>query len=131
MPFRTILPWVTWMMARLRPGCGSSVYIPSSLLRYLTFKLTWDLQEARARICQPCSCCGTNLPLPCKRGFWLAPTRGALQRACPSGCGLTRCLVIAELGRKGLHPRAQLRHQTCLVPDARPDKRAGAGAGGA
>ena len=46
-PFRVGLPWATWALARLRPGCGSAVYIPSSLLRYLTFKLTWDLHEAR------------------------------------------------------------------------------------
>ncbi|KAK9840957.1 hypothetical protein WJX81_002471 [Elliptochloris bilobata] len=47
-PFRTGLPWATWALARLRPGCGAAVYIPSSLLRYLTFKLTWDLQEVPA-----------------------------------------------------------------------------------
>ena len=28
---------------------GRAVLIPTSLLRYLTFKLTWDLQQARDR----------------------------------------------------------------------------------
>ena len=47
-PFLWGLPWATWALARLRPGAGAAVLIPSSLLRYLTFKLTWDLQQARA-----------------------------------------------------------------------------------
>ena len=49
-PFRTVLPWATYGLGRVRPGCGAAVYIPSSLLRYLTFKLTWDLQEARTAL---------------------------------------------------------------------------------
>ena len=37
-----------WALQRLRPGSGAAVLIPTSLLRYLTFKLTWDLQQVCA-----------------------------------------------------------------------------------
>ncbi|EIE26467.1 hypothetical protein COCSUDRAFT_39557 [Coccomyxa subellipsoidea C-169] len=47
-PFLWSTPWVLWLLARLRPGTGAAVLIPSSLLRYLTFKLTWDLQQIPA-----------------------------------------------------------------------------------
>ena len=48
-PFLWGVPWVLWALERLRPGSGAAVLIPTSLLRYLTFKLTWDLQQARDR----------------------------------------------------------------------------------
>lgn len=35
---------LTW----LRPGASCPVYIPSSLLRYVAFKLTLDIQELPA-----------------------------------------------------------------------------------
>ena len=60
LPFLWGLPWAVWALARLRPGAGSAVLIPSSLLRYLTFKLTWDLQQARLPCFippSPCSSC--------------------------------------------------------------------------
>lgn len=47
-PFLWGTPWVLWALAKLRPGTGAAVLIPSSLLRYLTFKLTWDLQQIPA-----------------------------------------------------------------------------------
>jgi lysosomal acid lipase/cholesteryl ester hydrolase len=47
-PFLWLLPGVVAVLSRLRPGAGAAVLIPSSLLRYLTFKLTWDLQQIPA-----------------------------------------------------------------------------------
>lgn len=70
-PFLWGLPWVMWALERLRPGSGAAVLIPTSLLRYLTFKLTWDLQQARvlsrAASQWPCytACsvlCGSSIP---------------------------------------------------------------------
>lgn len=47
-PFVMILPVLVWAMHWIRPGMGAPVYIPSSLLRYITFKLTVDLQQIPA-----------------------------------------------------------------------------------
>jgi len=47
-PFLYILPVVMALLNRVRPGIGTPVYIPSSLLRYITFKLTVDLQQVPA-----------------------------------------------------------------------------------
>ena len=54
LPFLYILPWLVWWLERVRPGAGAAVYIPSSLLRYVTFKLSVDLQQVHtARPPQP------------------------------------------------------------------------------
>lgn len=42
------LPPVYWAMQRFRPGLGAAVLLPSSVLRFLTFKLQWDLQQIPA-----------------------------------------------------------------------------------
>ncbi|KAK9810435.1 hypothetical protein WJX72_010667 [[Myrmecia] bisecta] len=47
-PFMAVMPALMWLLTRLRPGIGSAAYIPSSLLRYLTFKITVDLQQIPA-----------------------------------------------------------------------------------
>lgn len=47
-PFRYILPPLNWALHWLRPGKGTSCYIPSSLLRYFTFKITVDMQQIPA-----------------------------------------------------------------------------------
>lgn len=47
-PFLHILPLVMKLLNRFRPGVGAPAYIPSSLLRYITFKLTVDLQQVPA-----------------------------------------------------------------------------------
>lgn len=47
-PFLWGTPIVLWLLRRIRPEAGAAVLIPSSLLRYLTFKLTWDLQQIPA-----------------------------------------------------------------------------------
>ena len=39
------LPIVMWLNRRLRPGKGAAVLIPSTWLRYITFKFTADLQS--------------------------------------------------------------------------------------
>lgn len=39
---------VMWLLRLVRPGLGAPAYIPSSLLRYITFKLTLDLQQIPA-----------------------------------------------------------------------------------
>lgn len=43
-----ILPPLVWALRVLRPGRGAACYIPSSLLRYITFKLTVDMQQIPA-----------------------------------------------------------------------------------
>ena len=47
-PFVWVLPVVMWLLRLVRPGLGAPAYIPSSLLRYITFKLTLDLQQIPA-----------------------------------------------------------------------------------
>lgn len=47
-PFLHTLPLVMKLLNRFRPGVGAPAYIPSSLLRYITFKLTVDLQQVPA-----------------------------------------------------------------------------------
>ena len=47
-PFCWFLPLVVWALNRWRPGNGGGVLVPSQLLRYLTFKLTLDLQQLPA-----------------------------------------------------------------------------------
>ena len=37
-----------WLVQRFRPGLGAAVLLPSSVLRFLTFKLQWDLQQIPA-----------------------------------------------------------------------------------
>ena len=48
LPFVYLLPVLMRWLARLRPGVGAPVYIPSSLLRYITFQLSHDLQRIPA-----------------------------------------------------------------------------------
>ncbi|KAL3139966.1 hypothetical protein ABBQ38_004253 [Trebouxia sp. C0009 RCD-2024] len=48
LPFMWILPPLVWALRLLRPGRGAACYIPSSLLRYITFKLTVDMQQIPA-----------------------------------------------------------------------------------
>ena len=47
-PFVWFLPPIMWLNNIFRPAKGAAVFIPSSLLRYLTFKLTVDLQPIPA-----------------------------------------------------------------------------------
>ena len=47
-PFMWFLPPVYWTVQRFRPGLGAAVLLPSSVLRFLTFKLQWDLQQIPA-----------------------------------------------------------------------------------
>ena len=47
-PFMWFLPPVYWAVQRFRPGLGAAVLLPSSVLRFLTFKLQWDLQQIPA-----------------------------------------------------------------------------------
>ena len=47
-PFLYIVPFIIRLLNRFRPGVGAPTYIPSSLLRYITFKLTVDLQQVPA-----------------------------------------------------------------------------------
>ena len=47
-PFMWFLPPVYWLVQRFRPGLGAAVLLPSSVLRFLTFKLQWDLQQIPA-----------------------------------------------------------------------------------
>jgi len=39
---------LVWALHWIRPGVGAACYIPSSLLRYVTFKLTVDMQQIPA-----------------------------------------------------------------------------------
>ncbi|DBB06489.1 TPA: hypothetical protein ACH3X1_012041 [Trebouxia sp. C0004] len=47
-PFLWVLPPLVWALHWIRPGVGAACYIPSSLLRYVTFKLTVDMQQIPA-----------------------------------------------------------------------------------
>ncbi len=47
-PFMWFVPPVYWLVQRFRPGLGAAVLLPSSVLRFLTFKLQWDLQQIPA-----------------------------------------------------------------------------------
>ena len=47
-PFMWFLPPIFWAAQRFRPGCGAAVLLPSTILRFLTFKLQWDLQQIPA-----------------------------------------------------------------------------------
>lgn len=47
LPFIWILPFVVRLVNYWRPGSGAAVLIPSTWLRYITFKLTADLQSVR------------------------------------------------------------------------------------
>ena len=58
-PFIWFLPVIGWVVARVRPGAGAAVLIPSTWLRYITFKLTADLQSVSPS-CQS--------PLPARPG---------------------------------------------------------------
>ena len=44
-PFMCVVPHIVRLMDWVRPGIGSPAYLPSSLLRYITFKLTMDLDR--------------------------------------------------------------------------------------
>ena len=66
-PFVWLLPSVMFLNRLVWPGRGSAVYIPSTLLRYLAFKLTVDVQQLPAlqvrcsssldRLCIASVCC--------------------------------------------------------------------------
>ena len=43
-----LLPSLMALNRLIRPGKGAAVYIPSTLLRYLAFKLTVDVQQLPA-----------------------------------------------------------------------------------
>ncbi len=47
-PFLQVLPIVMRFLNAFRPGLGAPVYIPSPLLRFITFKLTVDLDQVPA-----------------------------------------------------------------------------------
>ena len=47
-PFLYMLPIVMRLLNSFRPGVGAPAYIPSSLLRYITFKLSTDLHQIPA-----------------------------------------------------------------------------------
>lgn len=70
-PFMWFLPPLMWLNNLVRPGKGAAVFIPSSLLRYLTFKLTVDLQQIPAlqvsiALCIATLCLGSAVPEYCK-----------------------------------------------------------------
>ena len=48
LPFLVLLPPLVSALHWMRPGVGAACYIPSSLLRYITFKLTVDMQQIPA-----------------------------------------------------------------------------------
>jgi len=48
MPFLHILPFIMRFLNAFRPGVGAPAYIPSPLLRYVTFKLSTDLHHIPA-----------------------------------------------------------------------------------
>ena len=53
-PFVWLLPSLMALNRLIRPGRGAAVYIPSTLLRYLAFKLTVDVQQLPAlQACPP------------------------------------------------------------------------------
>lgn len=45
LPFVWAVPRIVALMGWLAPGVGSPAYLPSSLLRYITFKLSMDLDQ--------------------------------------------------------------------------------------
>lgn len=47
-PFMWFTPPIYWLVQRFRPGLGAAVLLPSNVLRFLTFKLQWDLQQIPA-----------------------------------------------------------------------------------
>ena len=47
-PFVVLLPGLMALLRLVRPGKGTAVYLPSTLLRYLAFKLTVDVQHLPA-----------------------------------------------------------------------------------
>lgn len=48
LPFYHVLPIIMRFLNAYRPGVGAPAYIPSSLLRYITFKLSTDLHQIPA-----------------------------------------------------------------------------------
>ena len=59
-------PWLLRSIKRLFPSFGTGVYVPSSLLRYFTFKILVDLQQIPALneltlAGVRCALCPTNL----------------------------------------------------------------------
>lgn len=48
MPVIWWLPSISWLVEKLFPGKGLAVIIPSTYLRFLTFKLTADLRAVRS-----------------------------------------------------------------------------------
>ena len=47
-PFVVLLPPLMALNRLVRPGKSAAVYLPSTLLRYLAFKLTVDVQQLPA-----------------------------------------------------------------------------------
>jgi hypothetical protein len=47
-PFMWTLPTVYWLLQYFRPGMGAAVLLPTSMLRFVTFKLQWDLVQIPA-----------------------------------------------------------------------------------
>ena len=47
LPVIWFLPSIMWIVRRLFPGKGIAMIIPSTYLRFLTFKLTADLRAVR------------------------------------------------------------------------------------
>ncbi|KAK9810060.1 hypothetical protein WJX72_004140 [[Myrmecia] bisecta] len=48
LPFMATLPLMCFLLKKLRPGLGGGCYVPSSLLRFVTFKLAVDVQQMPA-----------------------------------------------------------------------------------
>lgn len=47
-PMARSAPWLLRTIKRVSPGFGTGCYVPSSLLRYFTFKILVDLQQIPA-----------------------------------------------------------------------------------
>lgn len=74
-PFLWFLPTLIRLNNIFRPGKGAAVLIPSSLLRYLTFKLTMDLQQIPALQVQSATLPLHRVPLCCPSLHYLHEQR--------------------------------------------------------
>ena len=58
LPVIWFLPSISWLLNKLFPGKGFAVIIPSTYLRFLTFKITADLRA----VSQACRASGPGMP---------------------------------------------------------------------
>ena len=96
-PFLWCVPPIIAVLRRFRPGTGAGAYIPTSLLRYVAFKLHVDIQKVRWPAPGAWSSAGLCATSAALGDFQLGVPKPAL----PSSCSMDCCPDLS-VGHQGV-----------------------------